>query len=132
MQLLLQQNTLEVCGGLTGADTVFPAVEAWLEDDSDRQHAFEAIKGRRSARRYRSLMDFLLCEVCPEERPGCFAFYREQGPQLRGLRDERRIRFLESKLLVFLAIAYEAYCQRRRMSWGTAVRCVEEICALAA
>jgi hypothetical protein len=122
---------LEITGGLTGKDSVFPEVEAWLGEDGDRVHAFKRIQGRKSARGYRSMMDFLLCEVCPEERAGCHAFYRAKGPQLRFLRSEKEIRLLESKLLVFLAIAYEAHCQARRVTWGQAVEMVAEICAAA-
>ena len=132
MQLCLCiQQTLEVTGGTTGERTVFPAVEAWLEEDSDRYHAFEKLKGRKDARRYRSLIDFLLCEVCPEEKAGCFAFYRDDGPCLGQLRTKARIRFLESKLMLFLTISYEAWCQSRALSWRQAVAIVEELCAAA-
>lgn len=123
---------IEITGGASGAQTVFPAVEEWLEEDSDRYRAFEIIKGRKSAGRYRSLMDFLLCEVCPSEREACVRYYRDEGPQLRFIRSERQLRFLESKLLLFLTLAYEAYCQKRRLSWRKAVEIVDEICAHAA
>lgn len=122
---------ISVTGGLTGAQTIFPAVEEWLAEDSDRYRAFELIKGRKNAGRYRSLIDFLLCEVCVEQRAACLRYYREEGPQLRFILSERETRYLESKLLVFLTIAYEAYCQKRALSWRAAVELVDEICAAA-
>jgi hypothetical protein len=123
VQLLLVQRLEE------SSSSCFPAVEAWLQEDSDHQRAFHRIKGRKSAGRYRSMMDFLVSEVCPEERENCFRFYRDEGPRLIELHSERRIRFLESKLLVFLTLAYEAHCQERALSWGQAVSFVEELCA---
>jgi hypothetical protein len=110
-------------------DSIFPAVEAWLQEDSDHQRAFDRIKGRKNAGRYRSVIDFLVGEVCPEERAACFAYYRGEGPQLVELHSERRIRFIESKLLVFLTLAYEAHCQARALSWGQARAFVEALCA---
>jgi len=135
MQLALVQSnkhvqTLEITGGLTGEDSVFPAVEAWLAEDCDHWNAFEKIRGRKNAHRYRSLMDFLLCEVCPSHRSGCFAFYRGKGPQLIFLCTRREIRFLESKLLLFLTIAYEAYAQERALTWTQAASFVEEACTI--
>ena len=126
------QIRIELTGGASGCQTIFPAVEEWLQEDSDRYRAFELIKGRKNAGRYRSLLDFLLCEVCPSERADCFRYYREEGPQLRFVRTERQIRFLESKLLLFLTVAYEAYCQRRALTWKQAVALVDEVCAHAA
>jgi len=134
MQLCLvieQRQTLRlaIAGGLTGEATVFPAVERWLQDDADHWHAFERIRGRKRAGRYRSSIDFLLCEVCTEERAGCFAFYRGDGPRLAELRSPAAIRVLESKLLLFLTIAHESFCQERALSWGRAVEMVRELCA---
>ncbi|MGZ5968988.1 MAG: hypothetical protein ACXWP4_15050, partial [Polyangiales bacterium] len=114
-----QSLRIELHEGTT--DSVFPAVEAWLGESSDHQRAFDRIKGLRGAGRYRSIIDFLLCEVCPEERAACFAFYRGEGPRLVELRSERRLRVLESKLLVFLSLAYEAFAQARMLSWNQAV-----------
>lgn len=128
---LVQTLSIEITGGMTGYQTVFPAVEDWLAEDSDRYHAFEVLKGRKSTRRFRSIMDFLCYEVCPSERPAIDAFYRDEGPQLRFIRSERELRYLESRLLLFLTIAYESYCQKRQMSWNQAVELVEEICAAA-
>lgn len=133
MQLLLTQDLrLEITGGLTGHQTVFPAVEDWLAADSDRYRSFEILRGRRDTGKYRSVIDFLLGEVCPSERAVCFAFYRGEGPLLLHVRTERQLRFLETKLLLFLTVAYEAFCQRRRLSWNQAVQIVDDVCARAA
>ncbi len=129
--LILLTHRIEITGGASGHQTIFPAVEDWLAEDSDRYRAFEMIKGRKDAARYRSLMDFLLCEVCPDQRAACLRYYREEGPQLVRILSEREIKFLESKLLLFLTVAYEAYCQKRRLSWKQAVELVEEVCRAA-
>lgn len=130
---LVQTYRLEVRieGGATGDETVFPAVAEWLAEDSDHWNAFKAIKDRKVTARYRSLMDFILCEVCPTERPACVRFYRGKGPRLIHLRTEKQLRYLESRIMLFLTIAYEAFCQQRALSWTAAREMVNEICAAA-
>lgn len=66
MLQLIQTPELRLVGGGMSA-TVFPRVEAWLEEDSDRWNAFARLKGRRSSRRFRSVVDFLLCDVVPSQ-----------------------------------------------------------------
>lgn len=128
--LALVQNQTQLSGGVT--DTVFPAVEAWLEEDSDRWNAFLRIKGRKSSERYQSVMDFLLCEVVPKHRDACFAFYADSGPALRDLATEAELRTIESRLMLFLIISYESFTQRRYLSWRAAVDLVDDVLARAA
>lgn len=128
--LALIQNHEHIVGGAT--DSIFPAVEEWLQDDGDRYKAFTRLRGRKSASKYRSLMDFLLCEVVPSMREPCFAFYDDKGPPLREIAKARELRAYESRMLLFLAIAYESFCQKRRMSWSLALELVEEIVGRAA
>jgi hypothetical protein len=130
MLSLIQQQVLSLSGGAT--QTVFPAVESWLAGDGDRWNAFVRIRGRKSAERYHSVIDFLLCEVAPEHRGACLAFYDDRGPALRDLCTPGEVRALESRLMLFLVISYEAFCQKRRLSWRAAVELVDEVIARAA
>lgn len=130
--MLIQQTrqVQSLSGGTT--DSVFPAIEAWLEADSDRWKAFTRIRGRKSAERYQSVMDFLLCEVIPQYRKACFAFYNDDGHPLRDLATHAELRSIEARLMLFLVVSYEAFCQKRRMSWRQAVELVDDVLARAA
>lgn len=118
------EQTLALTGG--AAQTIFPQVEAWLAQDGDHWQAFTAIRGRKSMARYRSVVDFLVGEAVPVLRPACFAFYRGQGPALRDLLTPRQVARVEAQLLAFLAVAYEAFAQKRALSWRTVVDLVDD------
>mgnify|MGYP001558703108 FL=1 len=126
-----QHQMLALAGGMTGHDSVFPLVEAWLAEESDRWHAFEKIRGRRDAGRYRSVIDFLLCEVVPSYRRPCFAFYETGERALHAVVSPRELLQLQARLMLFLAISYEAYTQKRAVSWRRAVELVDDVLAAA-
>lgn len=125
----IQHQSLSLVGGTTG--TCFPLVEAWLNENTDRWHAFEKIRGRRNASRYQSVVDFLLCEVVPTYRSSCFAFYETGERPLRTIASLTEIARLQSRLMLFLVISYEAYAQRRAVSWRRAVELVDDVLAAA-
>ncbi len=79
-QQRLELRNLQIVGGTT--ETLFPRTEAKL-NHSDYQKALQFIAKRKRGERYRSMMDFLFCEVFTEWRFPCFQFYNEKGPQLK-------------------------------------------------
>lgn len=125
------QAQVPVVGGASAS--VFPLVEAWFsggDDAGDRHNALRRIAGRRNIGRYRSVIDFVLCETTPSYRPACFAFYlSEDAGALRAVAGPAELRALEARLVLFLTIAYEAFVQDRRMSWRRAVEWVEYLSA---
>jgi len=72
---------LEIDGGTT--TTIFPLIEKTLHDRSKLKAAVETVAGGDDPDHYQSYIDYLICQVFPQFRPSCFAFYEDEGPQLR-------------------------------------------------
>lgn len=101
-------------------DSVFTLVESWLyRQDSDHWHAIEELAPSRSLDSYASVVDFLLCEACPEQKKACRRFYAGHGKQLRELTTQAERDVMESKMLVLCQLAYESFCSKRQESWRT-------------
>jgi hypothetical protein len=121
------RQTPEISGGSTGARSVLVLAEAWLNESTDHWNALQFVASRKDMARYDSVLDFVLCEVCVEERAACLRFYEGRGGNLASIRSERLIAYYDAKVLVFLEVCYAAHCERRRLSWSRAVQIVEEI-----
>lgn len=127
MQLSLFM-ALELTTSDSAAHTIFPEVEEWLED-SDRRNAIEMVASRKNAGKYRSVIDFLGCEINPELKKLCFKFYlsgKEEdmfGCTFDGLMRDR----YAARILIALEIAYQAFCKERRMSWAGLLSSVDEV-----
>ncbi|KKW47741.1 MAG: hypothetical protein UY99_C0024G0008 [Parcubacteria group bacterium GW2011_GWA1_59_11] len=126
MRLEVQQ-ALQLCGGAT--ESCFPEVEAWFMQHADRQRAVQEIAHRKNIDRYRSLIDFLLCEIFTMYRPACFRFYRDKGPRLIEMISVETRQSLSDGLQKAAEIAYRAHCERRRLTWPAFVH---EVLAAAA
>ena len=121
----LQLAQLVIAGGASSC--VFPAVEAWLQESTDHWNALRAISTRMIDHGYRSVVDFILAEVCPSLREPCLAFYVGNGPALRDMATvtEKELRYYECRMIAFLEIAYTAFSEKRRVSWSTAVELLD-------
>ena len=99
--------------------SIFPEVDAALED-TDAQAALEFVvsAARKKMDRYNSTVDFLLCEILTHFRPGCFAYYRGRGPQLREILPEGRRPRVAAVLLAALDQAKAAHREMRRQKWA--------------
>ena len=116
-------SLLAVTGG--ASDSVFPLVEAWLQETTDHWNALRVISARKVDSGFRSVVDFVFVSVCPELRRACFAFYDGDGKSLREMISESERRYLERKVLLFLEVAYAAFSEKRRLSWGAALELVQ-------
>lgn len=108
------RHELTITGGASAS--IFRVVDALLQD-LDFQRALQFVASRKAMDRYRSMVDFLLCEVFTSHQPAAFAFYRDEGPQLRFLINEKQRAFLELHLVHALHLAHDAFCEQRRESW---------------
>ena len=108
-------QALMLCGGAT--ESCFPEVEAWLMEHVDRQRAIREIAHRKNMDRYRSLIDFLLCEIFTMYRYPCFRFYQDRGPRLMETISVGTRVALSDGLQKAAEIAYRAHCERRRLTW---------------
>lgn len=131
MSLSMTQSlfmALELTTSDSACHTIFPEMEEWLED-SDRQDAIEVIARNKNATKYRSIGDFLCCEINPELRKQCFKFYlsgKEEdmfGCIFDGLMRDR----YAARILIALEVAYQAFCEERKMSWTGLMASVDEV-----
>jgi hypothetical protein len=117
------RHSLSISGGNT--DSIFPAVERWLNDDADHYEALQFLACRKDMDRYQSVIDFIFCEVNPETRRRCFAYYDGKGPAAREIYSEAAKARYEAHMLRMLRLAYAAFCEKRRLSWSGALAIIE-------
>lgn len=118
-ELALEQMMLTSPDAIT--ESIFPLVEAWLQLDSDRMVALEWVASRKKAGKYRTVVDFLNAEINPEWRKATLEFYLSDTLQLRSILDGQTRDRLEGRMLVALEIAYQAHCDKRKLSWSAMV-----------
>lgn len=121
----VELSQLPVAGGASGS--IFPLVEQWLAESTDHWNALRRISRSKTDPGFRSVVDFVLVGVCPALRAPCFSFYEDEGPALRDMVTERERAYHERRVLAFLELAYAAFQEKRRLSWGAAVALVDEI-----
>lgn len=98
-------------------ESIFPEVYKLLAE-IEFQQALEYIGWQKRMERYRSMGDFLFCELFPSYKPGCWRFYADKGPQLKQLITERQRATFEKVMLVSLIVARGAHEQRVRTTWA--------------
>jgi len=98
------------------AVTIFPAVEEWLAED-DHMEALRWAARRKTDGQYRSVMDWLLCEVLPTERPACFRFYAGKGPRFEKLYGPAKQELYERVLLNVCMCAYARHQKKQWAHW---------------
>jgi hypothetical protein len=120
MMLLLEPShalELDVVGGVT--ESIFMETEAWLLQNSDHQEALAYVASRKTMDHYTSMMDFLFCEIFIDYRGACQRFYRRKGPLLKKMISKEQIAKFDKALIGALKVAYEAFCEKRKMTWVT-------------
>lgn len=109
-----QRNEQQLSGGLT--QSIFPRVDHALKN-TDTQRALEFVASRKRMNRYRSLVDFLFCELFTEWQEDCQQFYAGEGCQLRErIRSEFRSGY-EVVMLHALDVAHQRLEEKRRGNW---------------
>ena len=97
--------------------SLFPRVEEWLQADPDHSAALLAAARRRGVTqaRYRSLVDFAVCESFDYQRQAQ-RFYGGEGPALRDLISEDLRASYETGLLAALELSLRVYYHNRQSS----------------
>ena len=122
--ILAAEPQLALVGGLT--DTCFPTLQEWLED-SEHMKGLEYIASRKNMDAYRSVIDFVLCEVLTEYRKPCQRFYDRDGPNYVTLRPSKKDQAHDEAILLRAVIhSYVCFCQERKKSWAAMRREVLE------
>lgn len=109
-------QSLDVIGGATLS--IFRQAESWLLAHADHQRALEYVARRKNMEKYHSMMDFLFCEVFVKYQKDCFRYYEGKGPLLKEMISQEQIDRYDTVLLEALKIAYQAFCEQRKVSWG--------------
>ncbi len=109
---------LDVSGGVT--QSVLKKSEAWLQASSKHQRALKHVARRKDMERYRSVLDFVLCELFPEHQAPCRRFYAGKGPRLVELESSEEIERLDTAILRFLAFCWK-HKENGQANW-TSVR----------
>ena len=107
---------LDTIGGLTQSS--LPRSERFLLESSDHQEALLNLRANFNSD-YRSVMDYVFCEMFPQFRSKCHKFYDDEGPPLRNLVSSDDLEMYDRCILRSLKLAYEVFCSRRKMSWKT-------------
>lgn len=110
------KQSLALTGGATL--TIFPLTETWLFEAGDHQCGLEHVGRRKNMERYRSVMDFLFCELFTKYQKDCFRYYEDKGPLLKEMISEEQVARYDSILLQAVKIAYQAFCEERKVTWG--------------
>ena len=113
--LVISQSLSQIVGGAT--QSIFPEVEAVLLGNTDYQRALEFVAGRKEMDRYRSMVDFLFCELHSEWQLACFRFYAGRGSQLKDQITPKQIMEYNNKLLKAIGVAHDLYCEKNRRRW---------------
>ncbi len=97
--------------------SLFVQVEEILKSEGNYSFAIYCLaKGKRIGN-YRSLVDFLFCQIEPKHRRRCFAFYRGVGNQLvNSLSSEELVRY-NNQLICLLKLALKYYEKGEPISW---------------
>ena len=126
-RLALEQS-FQVVGGAT--QSIFPEVDALLVGSTaEYQHALLYVAARKRMSDYRSMVDFLFCELHPKWKLSCRSFYQGAGSQLRELIDEDERVSYNTRMLKALEVALQLHNEKRCESWGWYVQQVEAACA---
>jgi len=118
LEIQINQN-LMLCGGAT--ESIFPRAEALLMNGGDYHKALCRVAEAKNMHRYKSVMDFLFCEIFTKHRRGCFKYYRDEGPKLMEIITVEEMLYSERVLLLALEMAHERlkedYWRDHRASW---------------
>lgn len=96
--------------------SIFPLVDAAL-NETDYQKSLEFVAVRKDTERYRSMVDFLFCEIFLQHRDACFKFYEDEGPQLKDTISPEERLWYEKALLQALFIAREVMEKKVALTW---------------
>ena len=122
------QLWLKLTGGHTAS--IFPEVEEWLQESSDRQMAMKFM-GRNFTMEYRSAVDYIFCAVFPQWKMSCRCFYQGNELPIRDLISPAERNYMQAKLMLALEVAYQLWCEKRTQSWKKVMKTVEALEAVA-
>ena len=107
---------LSLCTRPSSYSTCFPKAEELLQD-TEYQKCLKLVAPNRTIGKYRSMMDFLHCELFPFYKKACFDFYENDGDQLVDMVSESWLKRRDDLLCEALQVAHEARKQKVKLTW---------------
>lgn len=112
------------CQDQEGAtDSLFVTTERCLAN-AEWQKAVRRVAPAKKMARYRTMIDFLFCEIYTEYRPACFEFYLDRGPPLREILTANEVAKFDRWLRTAAWIAWRLAARQCRFSWNEYVKAV--------
>lgn len=109
-------QALDCVGGIT--ESIFPRAEALLLDNSDYVTALGNIGSKNIMNEYRSIMDFLFCEVHRGYRKPCRRYYRGTGSRLLDTISPEQVFEFDRRLLIALEVTMDCHIHKCQAAWG--------------
>lgn len=100
----------------SATESIFPSVDELLEQ-TRYQEALKYVAGRKNMNKYRSMVDFLFCELFTQFRAACLAFYDNDGPPLRKMVPKNHRQQYAIIMVSALDRALQAKEREERLSW---------------
>ncbi len=123
------RRKIALVGGAT--QSIFPEAEALFTGDDEYAEALHYFASRKKITHYRSLMDFVFCELHPEWQGACRRFYRDKGKPLETfLTQEQKTAFNEQMLLTLKLALQNHYANERSKGWNWLVEQVKKVVSL--
>jgi len=99
--------------------SIFVQVEEILKNDRKYFRAIRYLAKGKGIGDYRDLIDFLLCQIDPNLRQSCFAFYDGTGDQLANLLSSEELVRYNNQLICLLKLALKYYNKKKgeQISW---------------
>ncbi|MCI5108344.1 MAG: hypothetical protein MRY49_00670 [Candidatus Pacebacteria bacterium] len=116
MQMMMQLSTaINLVGGAT--TSIFPRAEALLLSDNRYQEALKFVASKKDMDRYKSMMDFLFCELYTRWVYHCMRYYKGRGPLLRDQLKTKEILEYDRRLVIALEVARKLLDEDSCKSW---------------
>lgn len=123
LDLKLKQSW-EWAGGLT--KTIFPITKDKM-NTTENLNAILYIGKRKQIGRYRSIMDFLFCEINPQYKKHCFKYYEDGEERLKDILEDYEIVYHDAKLICAIKVAFNLYNSEKNIKWDAYRNLVENI-----
>jgi hypothetical protein len=124
---LHQELRLELRIEGVACETIFPLVEIWLNNSSKHMEVLKKVAARKDMERYRSVIDFIFCELFRGWRKHAVAYYEDRGPLLKEMITEAERAYYERYMLLFLEVAWQAVQQDWQVCWAKMARVTKEL-----
>jgi len=100
--------------------TIFQKTEAFLNNGSNygaKKFFKKMMEDHDVEIEYRDLIDMLFCELFPEHKPGCIAYYADKGPKLMFLISEKATEIFDEYMVNALKMMLLLNKAKADISW---------------